>query len=199
MLFRSLFDFLMAVLMLIVLSPILVLVSLLIVLTSRGGVFFIQERAGKNFKNFGIIKFRTMQQDSHKHGLITVGMKDSRITSIGYFLRKYKIDEFPQLINIVKGDMSFVGPRPEVTKYVLYGNPDQEKVMTVRPGITSPASIEFSDENHIILKYPDHEKAYVEILIPEKLRLNVLYIENQSFFGDIKIIFRTLGKIILRK
>ncbi|HAP00316.1 MAG TPA: glycosyl transferase [Bacteroidetes bacterium] len=196
---KRLFDFLMAVLMLIVLSPILVLVSLLIVLTSRGGVFFIQERAGKNFKNFGIIKFRTMQQDSHKHGLITVGMKDSRITSIGYFLRKYKIDEFPQLINIVKGDMSFVGPRPEVTKYVLYGNPDQEKVMTVRPGITSPASIEFSDENHIILKYPDHEKAYVEILIPEKLRLNVLYIENQSFFGDIKIIFRTLGKIILRK
>ncbi len=196
---KRLFDFVMAVLMLIVLSPILVLVSLLIVLTSRGGVFFIQERAGKNFKNFGIIKFRTMQQDSHKHGLITVGMKDSRITSIGYFLRKYKIDEFPQLINIVKGDMSFVGPRPEVTKYVLYGNPDQEKVMTVRPGITSPASIEFSDENHIILKYPDHEKAYVEILIPEKLRLNVLYIENQSFFGDIKIIFRTLGKIILRK
>ncbi|HLP14344.1 MAG TPA: sugar transferase [Flavobacteriales bacterium] len=193
------FDIFCSFVGLIVLSPFFILISLAIVFTSRGGVFFTQVRVGKNNTNFHLYKFRTMKTGSEKKGQLTVGSRDSRITGIGYFLRKLKLDELPQLINVLIGDMSLVGPRPEVRRYVdLYSN-EQKKVLGVRPGITDYASLKYFEESDLLAKSADPEKTYIEIIMPEKLRINLEYIEKASLGEDIRIIFKTIGRIFRRK
>lgn len=171
------------------------LIALIIVTESRGGVFYRQRRVGKNGIVFRIYKFRTMYGGSDKKGLLTVGSRDSRITRSGLFLRKSKLDEMPQLINVFRGDMSIVGPRPEVEKYVAMYNETQKEVLSVRPGITDVASIKFIDENAVLSGYTDPEKAYIDFIMPEKLRLNIDYIRQRSFCGDIGLILKTFAKI----
>ena len=190
------FDFLFSLFGLIVLSPFFLLISLCIVLDSRGGVFYRQSRVGKDGKDFKLYKFRSMRTGADKRGLITVGEKDSRITRAGYFLRKYKLDELPQLINVLKGEMSLVGPRPEVRKYVDLYTPEQRKVLSVMPGITDYASIEYVDENRILGGAADPDKVYVEEILPDKIRYNMKYIENRSLKEYFKIIFLTFYSII---
>ncbi len=190
------FDIVSSLIGLVVFSPFFIFISLLILATSKGGIFYSQVRVGKDRKEFNLLKFRTMKPDSDKVGQITVGTNDSRITGIGKFLRKFKLDEIPQLINVIKGDMSIVGPRPEVPKYVNQYSQEQLKVLTIRPGLTDLASIEYINENEILGKSDNPEKEYVEVIMPKKLTLNIQYINNQSFFGDIWLIFRTIGKIL---
>lgn len=190
------FDFLFSLLGLIVLSPVFLLISLCIVSDSRGGVFYRQSRVGKDGKDFKLYKFRSMRTGADKRGLITVGEKDSRITRVGYFLRKYKLDELPQLINVLKGEMSLVGPRPEVRKYVDLYTPEQRKVLSVVPGITDYASIEYVDENRILGGAADPDKVYVEEILPDKIRYNMKYIENRSLKEYFKIIFLTFYSIV---
>lgn len=190
------FDKLVSLLGIIILLPLLIIISILIKLDSKGPIIFKQVRVGKNEKIFEIYKFRTMVTDAERLGKqITVG-HDPRITRVGYFLRKFKLDELPQLLNVLKGDMSFVGPRPEVPRYTQLYNEEQKKVLTVRPGITDYASIKYRNENEILAKSEDPEKTYIEVIMPDKLKLNLKYIEEQSLWLDIKIIFMTLYKII---
>ncbi|MCF0205914.1 MAG: sugar transferase [Bacteroidales bacterium] len=189
------FDIVCSFLGILILSPIFIIVAILVATTSRGGVFYRQVRVGKDFKDFKILKFRSMRPNSDQKGLLTVGSKDNRVTKVGYFIRKFKIDELPQLINVLKGDMSFVGPRPEVRKYVDLYNEEQKKVLSVRPGITDYASIEYRNENDILAKAADPEKAYIEDIMQEKLKLNLKYINEMSLGVDIKIIFKTIFKI----
>lgn len=179
-----------------VLSPILLVVYILIRMESPGGGFYRQQRVGKDGKMFRLLKFRSMRTGSDKQGLITVGGHDSRITRIGYFIRRYKIDELPQLLNVLKGDMSLVGPRPEVKKYVDMYTAEQRRVLSVKPGITDYASIEYADENEILGRADDPDKAYVEQIMPDKIRLNMRYIENHNSREYFKIIFLTIKKII---
>jgi len=193
---KRIFDILSSLLVLLVLLPIFVLISIAILLDSKGKIFYKQIRVGKNQKEFNLLKFRTMNSGSDKKGQLTVGTNDSRITKIGSVLRKYKLDEFPQLINVIKGEMSIVGPRPEVPKYVNLYSEEQLKVLSVRPGLTDLASIEFINENEILGKSDNPEKEYIENIMPQKLSLNLKYIENQSFIGDFKLIFRTIGKLV---
>jgi lipopolysaccharide/colanic/teichoic acid biosynthesis glycosyltransferase len=167
-----------------------------IIIDSKGGVFYKQVRVGKGGMDFYLFKFRSMRTDADKKGLLTVGGRDPRITRVGYYLRKYKLDELPQLLNVLFGDMSLVGPRPEVRKYVNMYNAEQQKVLQVQPGITDYASIEYSNENEILGKAADPEKAYIEEIMPAKLKLNLKYIEEKSLATDIKIIVRTIFKII---
>ncbi len=181
----------------IVLIPGLI-IALLIVLDSKGGVFYRQKRVGKNGKLFGIYKFRTMLPASDTKGLLTVGSRDTRITRIGYFLRKFKLDELPQLINILMGDMSFVGPRPEVEKYVRLYSPEQSLVLSMRPGLTDFASLEYMDENDILQQSEDPEQAYIHEIMPHKLKLGLRYVQQQNFFLDIQILMRTAIKIVSR-
>jgi lipopolysaccharide/colanic/teichoic acid biosynthesis glycosyltransferase len=161
-------------------------------LSSKGGVFYKQIRVGKNNKDFKLYKFRSMRVNSDKQGLLTVGSKDSRITKAGYFIRKYKIDELPQLFNVLKGDMSFVGPRPEVRRYVDLYSKEQMKVLSVRPGITDPASIKYRNENDILSSASNPEEYYIQHIMPDKLKINIDYINTQTFIKDIKIIFQTI-------
>ena len=192
---KRIFDIFCSFFGLLVLSPLLLIVALLVVTTSRGGVFYRQVRVGKDFRNFKILKFRSMRPDSDKKGLLTVGSKDNRVTKVGYFIRKYKIDELPQLINVLVGDMSFVGPRPEVPKYVEMYNEEQRKVLSVRPGITDYASIEYRNENDILAKSDNPEQTYIDEVMPAKLKLNLRYISEMSLKTDLKIIFGTIFKI----
>lgn len=180
---------------LIVLSPLLLIIWLLIVLTSKGGGFYKQIRVGKNGYDFKLYKFRSMRVDADKGSLITIGGRDSRITKVGYFIRKFKIDELPQLFNVLKGDMSLVGPRPEVRKYVDLYTDEQKKVLSVRPGITDYASIEYVDENEILGKAENPDDVYINQIMPEKINLNMKYIENQSVKEYFKIILFTVFKI----
>lgn len=191
-----LFDLVFSFLGLVILLPFFLLIALLIVLDSRGGVFYRQSRVGKDGKDFKLYKFRSMRTGADKRGLITVGEKDSRITRVGYFLRKYKLDELPQLINVLKGEMSLVGPRPEVRKYVDLYTPEQRKVLSVVPGITDYASIEYVDENRILGGATDPDKVYVEEILPDKIRYNMKYIENRSLKEYFKIIFLTFYSIV---
>jgi lipopolysaccharide/colanic/teichoic acid biosynthesis glycosyltransferase len=193
---KRIFDVFFALLGLVFLSPFFIIISIAIVLSSKGSVFFVQERVGKRNSTFKLIKFRTMYVQSAQKGLLTVGMRDSRITSIGYFLRKFKLDELPQLINILKGEMSFVGPRPEVRKYVNYYTAEQMRVLEVLPGLTDFASIEYFDENRILAAAQEPEKTYIEFVMPHKLFLNLKYIEQMSLATDLKILYLTLIKII---
>ena len=181
--------------LLILLVP-FIIISLLIVLDSGGGIFYKQVRVGKEGKDFKLFKFRSMRTGADKAGLLTVGGRDNRITKIGYYIRKYKIDELPQLINVLIGDMSLVGPRPEVRKYVDLYTVEQLKVLSVKPGITDYASIEYSNENEILGKAADPERVYIDEIMPAKLKMNLRYIEEQGVGTDLKLIFKTIGKIL---
>lgn len=185
------FDILFSLIVLIIGLPFFIVIGILISISSKGGIFFSQERIGLNRKPFNLYKFRTMKPDSETSGQITVGGRDPRITKVGYFLRKFKLDEFPQLINILKGDMSVVGPRPEVKKYVDLYNDKQLNVLSVQPGLTDFASIEYMDENELLGKSDDPDKTYIEEVMPAKLKLNLKYIEEQSFGLDMKLVLRT--------
>lgn len=193
---KRLFDIFFSLLGIIFLLPLYLIVSILILIDGKGGIFYKQERVGKNGKIFKVLKFRTMRPDSFAKGALTVGSRDPRITNIGYSLRKYKLDELPQLFNVLFGEMSFVGPRPEVKRYTDLYNPFQKRVLSVRPGITDYASIKFRNENDLLSASADPEKLYIEEIMPEKLELNLKYIDNNSVFKDIKIIFDTFYTII---
>lgn len=193
---KRLLDILSSALVLLLLLPFWLIIAMAIVLESRGGVFYRQIRVGKDNKDFYLYKFRTMRSGSDQKGLLTVGERDSRITRVGYFLRKYKIDEFPQLLNVLKGDMSIVGPRPEVRKYVDMYTPEQMRVLSVRPGLTDLASIQYVHENELLAASDNPEKTYIEEVMPAKLALNLQYIDSQSVLGDIKLICKTFAAIL---
>lgn len=192
---KRLFDIVSSSIVLIVFSPIFILISLIIAFGSKGGVFYKQERIGRYGKPFLLYKFRSMRPNSDKGSLITIGGHDSRITKEGYFLRKYKLDELPQLINILKGEMSVVGPRPEVKKYVDLYTEEQYKVLNVRPGLTDWASLYYIDENELLGKSSDPEKTYINEIMPAKLALNKKYINDARLLTDLEIIFKTIFKI----
>jgi len=190
------FDILFSFLGLIILMPIFIILSLLIICTTKSSVFFLQQRVGKNNKDFTLYKFRTMKKGADKKGLLTIGEKDTRITKIGYFLRKYKLDELPQLLNVLVSDMSLVGPRPEVRKYVEIYNEEQRKVLQVRPGITDFASIEFRNENQLLAQSENPEQYYREVIMPKKLEINLTYINNRSLKTYFKILFLTVKSVL---
>jgi lipopolysaccharide/colanic/teichoic acid biosynthesis glycosyltransferase len=190
-------DFFFSFIGIILLAPIFLLIAILIEINSSGPVFFVQLRIGLNGSAFNVYKFRTMQLHADKSGLITIGGRDPRVTYIGYYLRKYKIDELPQLINVLIGDMSLVGPRPEVKKYVDCYTIDQRKVLSIRPGITDWASIFYRDENILLGSSINPENIYIEKVMPEKLRYNQIYIENYGCLEYFKIIFATLWHIVV--
>ena len=189
---KRLFDITASFFGILILSPLLIFIGLWVGLSSKGGIFYKQIRVGKNNKDFKLYKFRSMRVNSDKQGLLTVGSKDSRITKAGYFIRKYKIDELPQLFNVLKGDMSFVGPRPEVRRYVDLYSEEQMKVLSVRPGITDPASIKYRNENDILSSASNPEEYYIQHIMPDKLKINIDYINTRTFVKDIKIIFQTI-------
>jgi len=193
--FKRVFDFIAAILGLVLLLPILLIISLWIKLSSTGPLFYSQKRVGRDFKEFDIYKFRSMVVNADKIGPSVTSGNDSRITKVGRFIRKTKIDELPQLLNVIKGDMSLVGPRPEVMKFVEKKRGEYKKVLSVRPGITDNAAIEFRDEETIMDQYEDKEKAYIEIILPKKIQLYYQYIDNISFINDIKLILKTLKVI----
>ena len=195
---KRVFDIIASGLGLIILSPLFLILAIWIKCDSKGPVFYRQVRVGKDNKDFRIFKFRSMRVGSDKGSLVTIGGRDPRITRSGYFIRKFKLDEFPQLINVFVGDMSLVGPRPEVRHYVDYWTPEQMHVLDVRPGITDPASIKFRNENELLEQAEDPEKYYIEVVMQEKLKLYLEYVQNHSFWGDIKLIFQTF-KVIITK
>ena len=192
---KRFFDIVVSFFGLLFLSPLFLFLAICIVLESKGGVFYFQERIGKNFVPFKLYKFRSMRPDSDKKGLLTVGMRDNRITKTGYYIRKYKLDELPQLINVLLGDMSIVGPRPEVKKYVDMYDATQRSVLNVQPGITDWASLEYYKETELLSHSTDPEKTYIEEIMPAKLLINQKYIANHSMTEDIKIIWMTARKV----
>jgi lipopolysaccharide/colanic/teichoic acid biosynthesis glycosyltransferase len=179
-----------------VLGPLFLVVCLIQLISSGFPIFYIQKRVGKNSIDFNLYKFRTMKINSDKHSLLTVGIRDERVTQFGYYLRKSKIDELPQLFNVLFGTMSFVGPRPEVRIYVNLYNERQCQVLSVKPGITDYASIEFINENELLSQTKEPEKTYIIDIMPRKLELNLKYISDQSFLIDLKIIVKTILKIV---
>ena len=185
-------DFIFSFLGLLILSPFFLFLAIWIKLDSKGSVFYIQKRVGRNNIEFGLYKFRSMKPDADKQGLLTVGGRDPRITNSGYFIRKYKLDELPQLFNVLIGDMSLVGPRPEVRKYVNYYSTKQLEILNIRPGITDLASIKYKNENEILGKSIDPEKTYIQEIMPHKLELNREFIENPTIIKYFTIIFRTI-------
>ncbi len=192
---KRLCDILLSGVGLILLSPLLIVVAIWIKLDSAGPVFYRQVRVGRHNKDFRIYKFRSMYVDSDKRGLITIGGHDPRVTRAGYYIRKAKIDELPQLINVFIGDMSFVGPRPEVRKYVDMYTAEQLHVLDIRPGITDAASIKYRNENEILEKQADPEQYYVDVIMQDKLRINLDYVAHHSLLGDLKLIFSTFVAI----
>lgn len=193
---KRFFDILLSSLGLIAFSPLLLFLYVIIRCGSKGPGFYSQKRIGKDGRAFNLYKFRTMRTGSDRDTLITVGGHDTRITKEGYWLRKYKLDELPQLWNVIIGDMSLVGPRPEVEKYVRLYTPEQRVVLSVRPGITDYASIEFSDENEILGRSNDPERMYIEEIMPRKIEFNMKYINNPSLTEYFKIILLTFEKIL---
>ena len=183
---------------LLVLSPLFLILAVWIKLDSPGPVFYRQVRVGRYNRDFRIFKFRSMRVGADKGSLVTIGGRDPRITRSGYFIRKFKLDELPQLINVLVGDMSLVGPRPEVRHYVDYWTPEQMHVLDVRPGITDPASIKFRNENELMAQAEDPEKYYIEVIMQEKLKLYLEYVRSHSFWGDIKLIFKTFWVILAK-
>lgn len=190
------FDLFASSLGLVLLSPLFLVLAVWIKTDSKGPVFYRQIRVGKGNRDFRLYKFRSMRVGSDKKGLITVGGHDPRITRSGYYIRKYKLDELPQLINVFTGDMSLVGPRPEVRKYVNLYTPEQMHVLDVRPGITDPASIRYRNENELLKQAEDPDRYYVEVIMQDKLHLNLEYVAKHSFGEDIKLIFKTFAEII---
>jgi len=192
---KRVFDIVASALGLVVLSPLFLILAIWIKLDSAGPVFYRQTRVGRHNKDFRVFKFRSMRVGADRGSLITVGGKDPRTTRLGYYIRKYKLDELPQLINVFMGDMSIVGPRPEVRHYVNYWTPEQMHVLDVRPGITDPASIKFCNENELLAKAEYPEKYYIEVIMQEKIRLYLEYVKKQSFLYDIALIIKTLKTI----
>ncbi len=193
---KRLFDSAASAVALLVLLPVFVVIGLLVRSGSPGGAFFRQTRVGKDGRTFRLLKFRSMRPGSEALGQITVGGRDPRITGIGHFLRKSKMDELPQLINVLIGDMSLVGPRPEVPKYVALYTAEQRQVLTVRPGLTSLASLAYLDENELLGRSQDPERTYVEVVMPAKLALDLKYVRERSFIGDLRILFDTAARIV---
>ena len=193
---KRLFDIVASGVGLIVLSPLFLVLAIWIKLDSKGPVFYRQVRVGRGNKDFRIFKFRSMRVGADKGSLVTIGGHDPRVTRSGYFIRKFKFDELPQLINVFLGDMSLVGPRPEVRHYVDYWMPEQMHVLDVRPGITDPASIKFRNENELMEKADDPEKYYIGVIMQEKIKLYLEYVNNNSFFYDLGLIFKTFKVIV---
>lgn len=196
---KRLFDIVASAVGLLILSPLFVVVAIWIKLDSKGPVFYRQVRVGRYGKDFLIFKFRSMRVGADSGSLVTIGGRDPRVTKCGYFIRKYKIDELPQLINVLVGDMSFVGPRPEVRHYVNYWTPEQMRVLEVRPGITDPASIKFRNENDLMANADDPEDYYIHTIMQEKLKLYLEYVDNASFWYDMRLIFRTLKVVAFER
>jgi len=194
---KRIFDVVFAILCLVLFSPLLILIAILIKLDSKGPVIFKQIRVGRNMKDFHLAKFRTMYVTQGSNSLLTIGNRDNRITRIGYWLRKYKLDELPQLLNVLKGQMSFVGPRPEVRKYVNLYNEEQRYVLSVKPGITDWASVEFCNENELLKHAEDPETYYIERIIPAKIKQNMRYINHNDILTDFKIIWLTINRIVI--
>lgn len=190
------FDLIASSLGLLLLSPLFLMLAIWIKIDSEGPAFYRQVRVGKGNRDFRLFKFRSMRVGSDRKGLITVGGRDPRVTRSGYYIRKYKLDELPQLINVFTGDMSLVGPRPEVRKYVDLYTPEQMHVLDVRPGITDPASIRYRNENELLAQVEDPDRYYVEVIMQDKLQLNLEYVEKQSFRFDLQLIFKTFSEII---
>ena len=193
---KRLFDIIASGLGLLFLSPLFLILAIWIKLDSKGHVFYRQVRVGKNNKDFRIFKFRSMRVGSDKGSLVTIGGRDPRVTRSGYYIRKFKLDELPQLINVFVGDMSLVGPRPEVRHYVDYWTEEQMHVLDVRPGITDPASIKFRNENELMEQAENPEDYYINVIMQEKLKLYLEYVNHHSFWDDIKLIFQTFAVII---
>lgn len=189
---KRLFDIVCSFFGLVFLSWLFVFVALWVGLSSRGGVFYRQRRVGRCNRDFTIYKFRSMRVNSDSQGLLTIGGRDGRITKAGVFIRKYKFDELPQLFNVLRGDMSFVGPRPEVRKYVELYTEEQKKVLTVRPGITSLSSIKYRNENEILSRSDNPEQYYIDVIMQDKLAIELAYLEQRSLLTDIKVIFQTI-------
>ena len=189
---KRLFDIVCSFFGLVFLSWLFVFVALWVGLSSRGGVFYRQRRVGRCNRDFTIYKFRSMRVNSDRQGLLTIGGRDGRITKAGVFIRKYKLDELPQLFNVLRGDMSFVGPRPEVRKYVELYTEEQKKVLTVRPGITSLSSIKYRNENEILSRSDNPEQYYIDVIMQDKLTIELDYLEQRSLLTDIKVIFQTI-------
>lgn len=192
---KRLFDIIATIFGSILLVPIVLPIAIWIKLSSKGPLFYIQKRVGKDFEEFNLYKFRSMIVDADKNGPSVTSGDDPRITKVGAIIRKTKIDELPQLLNVLKGDMSLVGPRPEVMKFVKQKEEEYKKVLSVRPGITDNAAIEFRDEETIMEQYEDKEKAYIDFVLPKKIELYYKYIDDISLFGDIRLILKTLKVI----
>lgn len=193
---KRLFDIIASLIGIIILLPFFMVICISMIVSCGFPLFYLQTRVGKNNKDFKLFKFRTMHLDADKKGLLTVGGRDPRVTSIGYYLRKYKLDELPQLFNVLFGTMSLVGPRPEVRKYVDLYTKEQQKVLSVKPGITDFASLEYINENDLLAKSSNPEKTYIDEIMPAKLTLNAKYIEQQGLLVDFKIIMKTILKIV---
>lgn len=193
---KRIFDILVSFIILLCFLPFGILVSIAILFESKGGIFYFQERIGKDGVPFKLWKFRSMRKNADKAGKLTVGMRDPRITRSGIFIRKYKLDEFPQFINVLKGEMSIVGPRPEVKEYVDLYTDEQREVLNVKPGITDLASLEYFKENELLGQSSDPQKTYIEEIMPAKIKLNKKYIANPTLGADIKIMWQTFMKII---
>jgi len=192
---KRLFDILFSLMVLSLFFPFGILIALLILISSQGGIFFRQERIGIHGKPFRLFKFRSMRRDSEKSGALTVGMKDSRITKIGVFIRKFKLDEFPQFINVLVGEMSVVGPRPEVKEFVDLYTEEQKKVLEVKPGITDYASIAYFNENEILAKSNNPRETYIKEVMPDKIKINQKYLNNPTLIHDFRIIWKTIIRI----
>lgn len=193
---KRLFDMIASGLGLLMFSPLFLVLAVWIKMDSSGPVFYRQVRVGLYNRDFRIFKFRSMRVGADKGSLVTIGGRDPRVTRSGYYIRKFKLDELPQLINVIIGDMSLVGPRPEVRHYVDYWTPEQMHVLDVRPGITDPASIKFRNENELMERAEDPEKYYIEVIMQEKINLYLEYVNHHSFLGDIGLIFKTFVAIV---
>jgi len=192
---KRFFDFVFSLFGIIVCLPLFAIIAVLIKLDSAGPVFFKQERIGKDFKSFKIYKFRTMEDNAEKNGPKITSAKDNRITRIGNYLRKYKLDELPQLFNVLRGEMSFVGPRPEVKEYVNIFKSDYKRLLRIRPGITDPASIRYSNEEKILAVADNWEEEYRKNILPEKIKLSLHYVDNHNVITDLRLIVKTILKI----
>jgi lipopolysaccharide/colanic/teichoic acid biosynthesis glycosyltransferase len=194
---KRVFDIVVSLVALVLLSPFMLLIALFVGLGSSGGMFFRQVRVGKDGREFRLLKFRTMRPGSESAGQITIGERDPRITGVGHFLRRTKLDELPQLLNILVGDMSIVGPRPEVPRYVALYTAEQRRVLSVRPGLSSLASIAYIKENEVLGRSTDPERTYVEEVMPAKLELDLEYVECMGPLLDLRIIARTVARLVL--
>jgi len=195
---KRIFDFIASLIGLILLSPFLVIIGVLVKISDKGPIFYRSKRVGQNFKPFYLLKFRTMVVNAEELGPSVTKGGDQRITKIGKFLRKYKLDELPQLWNVVKGELSLVGPRPEVEKYISFYKDDYKEILKIRPGITDYAAIKFKNEEEILAKFEDVEKAYIENVLPAKIKLYKTYLNEIGFLTDLKIIFKTLWGITFK-